>query len=87
MLKIIRNLIFILPLILNSNTFAQNLVVDITEGNVDPLPIAIQKFVSETNDSSGNRSSFTDFSFDIDLQILKYFQTFLLNREEFLQKH
>ena len=49
MLKIIRNLIFILPLILESNTYAQNLVVDITEGNVDPLPVAIQKFVSENN--------------------------------------
>ena len=47
MFKIIKNLIFILSLILGSNTFAQNLVVDITEGNIDPLPIAIQKFVSE----------------------------------------
>mgnify|MGYP002016007152 CR=1 FL=1 len=49
MLNKIRNLIFILPLVLNSNTYAQNLVVDITEGNIDPLPIAIQKFVSEAN--------------------------------------
>ena len=49
MLNKIRNLIFILPLVLNSNIYAQNLVVDITEGNIDPLPIAIQKFVSEAN--------------------------------------
>ena len=44
-----RCLLFILFFIINSKAFSQNLVVDITEGNVDPLPIAIQKFVSDGN--------------------------------------
>ena len=44
-----RYLLFILIFIINSKAFSQNLVVDITEGNVDPLPIALQKFVSDIN--------------------------------------
>ena len=44
-----RYLIFILFFIINIKAFSQNLVVDITEGNVDPLPIALQKFVSDSN--------------------------------------
>ena len=44
-----RYLLFILLFIINSKAFSQNLVVDITEGNVDPLPIALQKFVSDSN--------------------------------------
>jgi Periplasmic component of the Tol biopolymer transport system len=44
-----RYLLFILFFIINSKAFSQNLVVDITEGNVDPLPIALQKFVSDDN--------------------------------------
>ena len=44
-----RYLLFILFFIINSKAFSQNLVVDITEGNVDPLPIALQKFVSDIN--------------------------------------
>ena len=31
-------------------SFSQNLVVDITEGNVEPLPIALQSFVSKGDD-------------------------------------
>ena len=44
-----RYLLFILLFTINSKAFSQNLVVDITEGNVDPLPIALQKFVSDGN--------------------------------------
>ena len=45
----LRYLLFILIVIINNSAFSQNLVVDITEGNVDPLPIALQKFVSDGN--------------------------------------
>ena len=44
-----RYLLFILFFIINIKAFSQNLVVDITEGNVEPLPIALQKFVSDSN--------------------------------------
>ena len=44
-----RYLLFILFFIINIKAFSQNLVVDITEGNVEPLPIALQKFVFDNN--------------------------------------
>ena len=47
-----RYLLFILFFIIHSKALSQNLVVDITEGNVDPLPIALQKFVSDIIDQT-----------------------------------
>ena len=48
--------ILLIILIFPSISFSQNLVVDITEGNVDPLPIALQSFISkgDSDDLSEN---------------------------------
>ena len=36
---------------LSNSLFAQNLVIDITKGSVEPLPIAIQEFIDEKSNS------------------------------------
>jgi len=47
MFKSLKFIIIFLFYFISNNSLAQNMVVDITEGNVEPLPIAIQKFVSD----------------------------------------
>ena len=49
MFKSLKFIIIFFIYIVNNNSLAQNMVVDITEGNVAPLPIAVQKFVSDSN--------------------------------------
>ena len=46
MIRFFKFFLFIIS-IFPSISFSQNLVVDITEGNVEPLPIALQNFVSK----------------------------------------
>ena len=48
MIRFFKFFLFIIS-IFPSISFSQNLVVDITEGNVEPLPIALQSFVSKGN--------------------------------------